>query len=89
MTPDPIEAAARRLPREVAAKALDDIARWIDFRQTILDQLELGVRVAPLYRRPLSEQMAYEASRRARIDDRSWTIWDAYSARLRQMEAQA
>lgn len=86
---DIVEAALRRMPRELALQSLDDMRRWHTRHKSVRAAQACGARVAPLYRRPLSEQLLEEATRRARSDDRTWTVWDAYAAKVRGMEAQA
>lgn len=77
--------ALARLAPEQAARALADVAAFLEQHARVM---AAPARVAPYWRRPLAELLAAEGTRRARIDDRTWTVWDAYGARLRKLEAQ-
>ncbi|WP_409059964.1 hypothetical protein [Streptomyces sp. SYP-A7185] len=48
---------------------------------------ERGVRLAPLYRRAVSEQLAHEADRRRSNADVTWRVWDAAATAAARAEA--
>ena len=83
---DLIDAALERLSPSLAKRALDDIADFLRRRAAMVAAAEQGCRIAPFWLQPLSDLFAYEAIRRARIDDRTWIVWDAYAARERRFD---
>lgn len=84
---DLIEAAVGRLPFTLAKRALDDVAVFLRRRAAMVAAAERGCRVAPYWLQPLPDLLAVEAARRARMDDRTWIVWDAYAARERSLTA--
>lgn len=84
---DLIEAALGRLTPALAKQALDDLADFLRRRAVMVAAAERGFRVAPYWLQPLPDLLAVEAARRARMDDRTWIVWDAYAARERSLTA--
>jgi len=83
---DLIDAALGRLTPALAKQALDDIAAFLRRRAAMVAAAKEGCRVAPYWLQPLPDLLAGEAARRARIDDRTWIVWDAYAARERRFD---
>lgn len=79
--------ALEGLPQPDLERFLADSVEYRARLSKMLDAQRRGLRVAPLYRRPVGEQCLHEAQRRESIGDVTAPAWAALAGSVRLAEA--